>query len=81
MKSYGFKDGDKILKVDGKDFENVIGYQNTFMFLRGVNEVRLEHSNGKQEKSVFLKTYWFNVMIKMDAMDHLFLIAYTFGFK
>jgi regulator of sigma E protease len=48
MKSYGFKDGDKVLKVDGEDLENVLDI-NKFLFLRNVSEVRVEHISGKEE--------------------------------
>ena len=48
MKTYGFEDGDKILKVDGEDLENIIDI-NKFLFLRDVKEVRVEHINGKKE--------------------------------
>ena len=41
-------DGDKVLKVDGEDLENVLDI-NKFLFLRNVSEVRVEHINGKQE--------------------------------
>ena len=48
MKSYGFEDGDKILKIDGEDLENVLDI-NKYLFLRDVSEVRVEHLNGKKE--------------------------------
>jgi regulator of sigma E protease len=48
MKSYGFKDGDKILQVNGEALENVLDI-NKFLFLRDVDEVKVEHLNGKQE--------------------------------
>ena len=66
MKSYGFKDGDKILKVDGKDLENILDL-NKFLFLRGVNEVRVEHLNGKQE-NILIPENIDEIMFKNDAI-------------
>ena len=48
IKTYGFKDGDKILQVNGEALEDVRDI-NKFLFLRDVNEVRVEHLNGKVE--------------------------------
>lgn len=48
MKSYGFKDGDKILQVNGEDIESV-GDISKYLFLRDINQVRVERYNGKQE--------------------------------
>ena len=48
MKSYGFNDGDKILKVNGDDIENVIDI-NKFLFLRDINSVTVERHNGIKE--------------------------------
>jgi len=48
FKEYGFQDGDKILKVNGKDFENVIDI-NKHLFLRDVKTIEVEHSNGITE--------------------------------
>ena len=48
MKSYGFNDGDKILKVNGDDIENVIDI-NKFLFLRDINSVTVERYNGRKE--------------------------------
>jgi regulator of sigma E protease len=48
MKSYGFNDGDKILKVNGDDIENVIDI-NKFLFLRDINSVTVERYNGIKE--------------------------------
>jgi len=49
MKPYGFSDGDKILKVDGEPFENVLDISK-YLFLRDVSTVTVEHVNGKIEK-------------------------------
>ena len=49
MKPYGFSDGDKILKVDGQPFENVVDISK-YLFLRDVSTVTVEHLNGKIEK-------------------------------
>ena len=48
MKSYGFKDGDKILQVNGEDIENVIDISK-FLFLRDINDVRVERFDGRKE--------------------------------
>ena len=48
MKSYGFKDGDKILQVNGEDIESVSDISK-YLFLRDINQVRVERYNGKQE--------------------------------
>ena len=48
MKSYGFNDGDKILKVNGDEIENVIDI-NKFLFLRDINSVTVERYNGIKE--------------------------------
>tara|TARA_B100000780_G_scaffold69771_1_gene46348 strand:- start:4381 stop:5694 length:1314 start_codon:yes stop_codon:yes gene_type:complete len=48
MKPYGFKDGDKILQVNGEDLENIIDI-NKYLFLRNVEQVRVERSNGTKE--------------------------------
>jgi regulator of sigma E protease len=49
MKPYGFSDGDKILKVDGQPFENVVDISK-YLFLRDVSTVTVQHVNGKVEK-------------------------------
>ena len=49
MKPYGFSDGDKILKVDGEPFENVVDISK-YLFLRDVSTVTVQHFNGKIEK-------------------------------
>ena len=49
MKPYGFSDGDKILKVDGEPFENVVDISK-YLFLRDVSTVTVQHVNGKVEK-------------------------------
>ena len=49
MKPYGFSDGDKILKVNGEPFENVVDISK-YLFLRDVSTVTVQHVNGKVEK-------------------------------
>ena len=49
MKPYGFSDGDKILKVDGQPFENVVDISK-YLFLRDVSTVTVQHVNGNVEK-------------------------------
>ena len=48
VQPYGFKDGDKILQIDGEDLENVIDI-NKFLFLRDVSVVRVQHYDGTRE--------------------------------
>ena len=48
VKPYGFKDGDKILQVNGEDLENVMDI-NKFLFLRDVSDVKVLHSDGSRE--------------------------------
>ncbi len=48
VQPYGFKDGDKILQVNGEDLENIIDI-NKFLFLRDVSEVRVQHYDGTRE--------------------------------
>ncbi len=48
VQPYGFKDGDKILQVDGEDLENIIDI-NKFLFLRDVSQVRVQHFDGTIE--------------------------------
>ncbi len=48
FKDYGFRDGDKILKVNGKDFENVTEI-NKFLFLRDVSSIEVKHQDGSTE--------------------------------
>ena len=48
VQPYGFKDGDKILQVDGEDLENIIDI-NKFLFLRDVSQVRVQHFDGTRE--------------------------------
>ncbi|MDR9457593.1 MAG: RIP metalloprotease RseP [Salegentibacter sp.] len=48
FKEYGFKDGDRILQVNGKDFQNSIDV-NKHLFMRDVNTITVLHQNGEQE--------------------------------
>ncbi len=48
FKDYGFKDGDKILKFNGKKPLNVTDV-NKFLFLRGLTSLEVLHKNGKTE--------------------------------
>jgi len=48
IKPYGFKDGDKILQVNGEALEDVRDI-NKYLFLRDVSEVSVEHLNGNKE--------------------------------
>lgn len=49
FKELGFKDGDKILKVDGKEMLNVLDV-NKHLFLRSINNIEVAHENGETEK-------------------------------
>lgn len=44
----GFRNGDRVLKVDGRELDNVLMI-NRDLFLRSVNEVDVLHSNGTKE--------------------------------
>jgi len=48
FKEYGFKDGDKILKFNGKEPLDVTDV-NKFLFLRGLTSLEVLHQNGKTE--------------------------------
>jgi len=48
FKEFGFEDGDRILKVNGEDFENVMDI-NKFLFLRNVESIEVQHTKGSTE--------------------------------
>ncbi len=48
FKEFGFRDGDQILKVNGKGFENVTQI-NKYLFLRDVSTIEVKHKNGNLE--------------------------------
>ena len=48
MKPLGFENGDKILKINGKEPFNVLSVNKT-LFLRDVKSIEVEHSNAKLE--------------------------------
>ncbi len=48
FKELGFQDGDKILKINGKEPFNVLDI-NKHLFLRDVKNIEIEHSNGNTE--------------------------------
>jgi len=48
FKQYGFKDGDKILKVNGEEPFNVLNI-NKELFLRDIKEIEVEHPDGLTE--------------------------------
>lgn len=48
FKEYGFEDGDRILEVNGKDFENSLNI-NRHLFMRDVNNIKVLHQNGEEE--------------------------------
>ena len=48
FRSYGFENGDRILKVNGNDFEDVTDI-NKHLFLRDIQSVTVIHQSGKEE--------------------------------
>ena len=48
FKEYGFRDGDKVLQVNGEDLKNSIDI-NKYLFLRDVQTITVEHQDGQQE--------------------------------
>lgn len=48
MKDYGFRDGDKILNVDGEPLQSQIDI-NKYLLLRGVSDVEVKHADGQEE--------------------------------
>jgi regulator of sigma E protease len=48
FKQYGFKDGDKILKFNGKEPTDATSV-NKFLFLRGITSLEVLHENGETE--------------------------------
>lgn len=49
MQDYGFRNGDKILKVNDKELENVLDI-NKYLLLRSVKTVDVLHADGTEEK-------------------------------
>lgn len=48
FKEYGFDDGDRILEVNGEDFQNSIDV-NKHLFMRDVKNITVLHQNGEKE--------------------------------
>ena len=48
FKDLGFKNGDKVLKLNGEDFEN-LNDLNRYLFLRDVNSLTVSHNDGNTE--------------------------------
>lgn len=48
FKDMGFEDGDKIVAVNGEEFEN-LNNLNRYIFLRDVNSITVEHPSGQSE--------------------------------
>ncbi|MGB0788815.1 MAG: RIP metalloprotease RseP [Marinirhabdus sp.] len=63
---YGFRDGDKILKVNGGDFKNVTDI-NKHLFLRDVETITVSHANGSTE-TIALPEDIGNQMFKQDVL-------------
>lgn len=51
FKEYGFRDGDQILKVNGKEFQDVSDI-NKHLFLRDVESIEVQHSDGSIENII-----------------------------
>ena len=48
FKDFGFEDGDRILQVNGKEFENSLDI-NKHLFMRDVQNIKVLHANGSEE--------------------------------
>ena len=48
FKDFGFEDGDRILQVNGEDFQNSIDV-NKYLFMRDVNNITVLHQTGEQK--------------------------------
>ncbi|MFK5982904.1 MAG: RIP metalloprotease RseP [Flavobacteriaceae bacterium] len=48
FKDLGFKDGDRVLKLNGEDFEN-LNDLNKYLFLRDVSDITVKHMDGATE--------------------------------
>lgn len=48
FKEFGFQDGDRILSVNGEEFENSVDV-NRYLFMRDVNSITVIHQNGDEE--------------------------------
>ncbi|SDS42128.1 RIP metalloprotease RseP [Gramella sp. MAR_2010_147] len=48
FEEYGFEDGDRILEVNGKEFENSLDI-NKHLFMRDVQNITVLHENGSEE--------------------------------
>lgn len=64
--TYGFKEGDKILKVNGEDFDNV-GQINKYLFLRDVETVTVLHDTNEEE-TITLPEDIGTIMFKNDVL-------------
>jgi len=54
FKEFGFEDGDRILSVNGEEFQNSVDV-NRFLFMRDVNNITVIHQSGEEETMLFLK--------------------------
>jgi regulator of sigma E protease len=48
FKEFGFRDGDRILEVNGEEFENSLDI-NRHLFMRDINSITVIHQDGSQE--------------------------------
>ena len=48
FEEYGFQDGDRILEVNGKEFENSLDI-NKHLFMRDIENITVLHQNGQEE--------------------------------
>ncbi len=67
FKEYGFRDGDQILQVNGKDFENV-RLINKYLFLRDVNTITVAHADGT-EQTLNVPEDAGTIMFKRDVLQ------------
>lgn len=70
MHDYGFENGDKILSVNGKAFEDVMQI-NRHLLLRSVNEIEVLHPNGTKEALAIPS----DIGHKMFAADAMFVFT------
>ncbi|APU68001.1 RIP metalloprotease RseP [Christiangramia flava] len=48
FKEYGFQDGDRILKLNGEEFQNSLDI-NKYLFMRDVNSITVLHQDGEEQ--------------------------------
>ncbi len=76
VQEYGFQDGDKITKINGKEVENVLSKNgglmiNRYLMMRDVSSVEVQHADGSTE----------NLAIPEDIGDQLFQAGEMLPFR